>query len=61
MLTVTLPLEGETWDAEDLVDLQLAVRERALALDVRWPWYVKVRPNVEEEQEEDDQPDPGED
>lgn len=58
-LTLVAPLDGrETWDLEDIHDLELAVRKKALELGVEWPWQVELRPDVDESQEEDAEPEP---
>lgn len=58
-LTLIAPLDGrETWDLKDIHDLEFAVREKALELGVDWPWQVELRPDVDEPQEEDAEPEP---
>lgn len=50
------PEPGETWPLDDLVVLHGAVRDKALELGVAWPWYVSVRPDIDEEPEEPEEP-----
>jgi len=44
----------DTWPVEELNSLHLATRDKALALGLVWPSYVRFRPESEEPQEEVD-------
>ncbi len=58
-LELTIPLgDRTTWPLADVRALELAVREKALELGVQWPWYVDFRPDVDEPQQEDTEPEP---
>ena len=49
-----MPLDGQaTLDVSDIHELELAVRQRAMELGVSWPWYVELKPTVDEPQEKD--------
>ncbi|MBI2706403.1 MAG: hypothetical protein HYX32_14115 [Actinobacteria bacterium] len=54
-LVLPNPAEGQdTWPVEELNTLHLATRDKALAVGLAWPWYVRFRPESEEPQEEAD-------
>lgn len=58
-LVLTAPVGDQpTWELAAVRHLDSAVRDKALALGVEWPWYIELRPDVEEDQEEDTTPDP---
>lgn len=44
-----------TWSADALNDFVRLVRDRAIAEDLSWPWYVGFLPETEEDQEDEDQ------
>lgn len=47
------PHEGSSgWDATDIDDLQREVRDKALEFGLRWPWYLRFRPESDVEPEE---------
>lgn len=46
--------ETGTWPVEALSDLDRATRDRAIALNLSWPWHVLFRPENEEQQEDED-------
>lgn len=45
--------EGETWSADDLAELRRAVRDKALEVGLRYPWYVVPRTEHDEAVEDD--------
>jgi hypothetical protein len=47
------PGEG-TWPVAQLEEIDRATRDRALELGVPWPWYVRVRPETDEQQVDED-------
>ena len=51
------PADG-SWPVKDLIALDLATRDEALARGVPWPWYVRFHPATDEPQEEDDELEP---
>lgn len=44
-----------TWPVETLNGLARATRDKALELEISWPWYVVFLPESEEEQEDEEQ------
>lgn len=44
--------EVDTWSVDDLNELQLRARDRALELGLDWPWYLRFRPVDDEPPEE---------
>jgi hypothetical protein len=44
----------EAWPIDDIVDLQLSVRDEALRRGLAWPWYVFFKPETEEEFADED-------
>jgi hypothetical protein len=52
------PVEG-TWPIDDLIDLELLVRDEALKRGLSWPWYVFFQPETDDphEYEDEDEPD----
>lgn len=44
----------ETWPIDDIIDLQLSVRDEALRRGLAWPWYVFFTPETEEEFADED-------
>lgn len=54
-LDVTLPApQGDTWDLDETLELRRAVRRNVVDSGVDLPFYVRLRPDVNEPQEEDD-------
>jgi hypothetical protein len=51
------PPGAETWPAKDVADLERAIRDKALDLEVPWPWMVVFQPKgiepVEDELDDD--------
>jgi hypothetical protein len=45
----------ETWLVARLEEIDRATRDRALEDGVPWPWYVRVRPETDEPQVEEDE------
>lgn len=57
-LDVTLPApQGDTWDLDETLELRRAVRRKVVGSGVGLPFYVRLRPDIDEPQEEDE---PGE-
>jgi len=48
---------SDTWDAQDLDELQRRTRDKALELQLDWPWYLRFRPETDTEPEEPSEPD----
>ena len=44
----------ETWPVDDVIDLELGVRDEALRRGLAWPWYVFFKPETEEEFADED-------
>lgn len=59
-LDVVLPTPppGDTWPLDEIIEMRMAVRDKALELGVAWPWHVRVRPETEEPEPPDMDPDP---
>lgn len=52
------PSREETWPVRGIMDLDLALRDRALAEGLSFPWYLRFKPEFDDEPaEEDDPPD----
>jgi hypothetical protein len=39
----------DTWPIDDIIDLDLAVRDEALRRGLAWPWYVYFKSQTDEE------------
>ena len=44
----------ETWPIDDIIALDLGVRDEALRRGLTWPWYVSFTPETEEEFADED-------
>jgi hypothetical protein len=62
MIIVTLgdPPDGAaTWPVDDVVTFDREIRDKAIELDVEWPWYVDYQTGTIDESIVDDEPDSG--
>lgn len=53
IILVNPAADADTWSAEDLNKLQLLARDKALELGLEWPWYLRFRPQVDDEPPEE--------
>jgi hypothetical protein len=48
--------DAGTWPPDDLAELDRVTRDEALERGLSWPWYVLVRPETDEPQADEDDP-----
>jgi hypothetical protein len=48
------PPDAETWRVKDVAHLERAVRDKALELDVPWPWKIEIAGRTDDVSDLDD-------